>query len=131
MTFNSFEAIQSAWEEAENQRSKGNLLGAYDIYLNILDQRLNSRAQFIAADTTVIQALTDLTILFGQFQVANDLLNGLVGLYQEADNYPPAFFTFLKRIQLALDRGLLTQAYNLLDVLSPQIGQIENIDIIL
>ena len=103
--YNSFEDIQRAWEEVERQRLEGNFLEAYNICFNILYQRLISGANLTGADTIVIQTLADLTILLGQFQVADDLLNGLAGLYQNAENYPLAYFTILKRTLLGVELG--------------------------
>lgn len=127
--FNSFEDIQAAYVAAENERIKGNFLAAYDIYAKILFQRLSNTITFTASDTIIIQSFADLAVLFGHFQVADDLLHGLITLYHQAKNYPLAYFTLLKRIHLALDRGSLRQADILVRSLAPEIGNIESIDI--
>jgi CHAT domain-containing protein len=127
--FNSFEDIQAAYVTAENERIQGNFLNAYDIYANILSQRLSKTSAFTASDTIVIQSFADLAVLFGHFQVADDLLHGLITLYHQAKNYPLAYFTLLKRIHLSLDRGSLRQADILVRSLAPEIGNIESIDI--
>ncbi|MDZ7966375.1 MAG: CHAT domain-containing protein [Nostoc sp. DedSLP03] len=129
LDFNSFDNIQAAYLTAENERMRGNFLNAYDIYANILFQRLSKTSAFTASDTIVIQSFADLAVLFGHFQVADDLLHGLITLYHQAQNYPLAYFTLLKRINLVLDRGSLHQADILVRSLTPEIGNIESIDI--
>jgi hypothetical protein len=84
---------------------------------------------FTQADQIVILSSADFAILFGDWQRADDLLDSLVGLSEECENFPLANFAWLKRIHLALDRGLLHQADNLLQSLTPQIGDIKKIDI--
>jgi hypothetical protein len=128
MKFNSIHEIKTAIQEAEKQREKGNLSKSYHLYLNICSQRL-SAGFFTEADQIVILFSADFAILFGDWQRADDLLDSLVGLSEECENFPLANFAWLKRIHLALDRGLLHQADNLLQSLTPQIGDIKKIDI--
>lgn len=119
--------IKKAIETAENFRSQDRLLEVYKLYFDILRQRLYVPVEFMAEDLFVIHSLADLAILFGDIEAADNLFNGAVGLYQNANNTPLANFTILRRIHLALDRGLLRQADQLLRSLEPQIGNIENI----
>lgn len=123
---NADEMIQ-AIKNAENLRNHGRLLETYQLYRYILSERLFASVEFMAEDLFVIQSLADLTILFGDIEAADNLLNGAVELYQNANNIPLANFTLLRRMHLALDRGLLRQADLLLRSLEPQIGNIENI----
>ena len=132
MTFDSFEDIQAAWEEAELKRTQGDFLGAYEIYCEILFEIISnpylldkSRAVVLI----VILATAELTLLIGDFARADRLFEDLVGLCQQYSNWQLAYFITLKRIQLALDRGLLHLADDLLHSLSPQIGDIYTIEI--
>lgn len=119
--------IEVAVEVAERKRLQGDLNGAYADYQAILAQRVG--ADYIAADLTVLQSLADLAILCGNFQAADELLVGLVGICQQAGNLHWAVFAILKRVHLALDRGQLRQAKDLFDALTPSIGKIQSIDI--
>jgi CHAT domain-containing protein/tetratricopeptide (TPR) repeat protein len=120
-------AIEAAVEAAELKRSKGDICGAYADYQAILAQRIG--AEYIAADLSVIQSLADLAVLCGNFQAADDLLVGLMGICQEAGNVHRADFAVLKRIHLAIDRGKLRQAKLLFAQMAPRIGEIQAIEI--
>jgi len=119
--------IEVAVEVAERKRLQGDINGAYADYQAILAQRVG--ADYIAADLTVLQSLADLATLCGNFQAADELLVGLVGICQQAGNLHRADFAILKRVHLALDRGQLRQARVLFDELTPSIGKIQSIDI--
>jgi molecular chaperone GrpE (heat shock protein) len=121
----SFDDIEAAFQEVEQKRSQGDLLGAYDSCFAIVSQRLS--AQLMDADLVIIHCLADLAILFGQMQAADDLLTGVAGKYQEVGAYHRADFAWLKRIHLALDRGFLNQADELLQAMAPRIGDIRTI----
>lgn len=127
MTLDSFDDIEAAFKEAEEKRSQGDLLGAYDSYFAIVSQRLS--AQLIDADLVIIYCLADLAIFFGQVQAADDLLTGVAGKYKEVGADHHADFAWLKRIHLALDRGFLRQADELLQTMAPRIGDIRTIQL--
>ncbi len=125
MKLDSFDDIEAAFQEVEEKRSRGDLLGAYDSCLAIVSQRLSGR--LIDADLVIIQCLADLAIFFGQVQAADDLLAGSAGKFEEAGAYHRGDFACLKRIHLALDRGLLREADELLRAMAPRIGDIRSI----
>ncbi len=125
MKLDSFDDIEAAFQEVEQKRSQGDLLGAYDSCFAIVSQRLSAR--LIDADLVIIHCLADLAILFGQVQAADDLLAGVAGKYQEVGADHRANFAWLKRIHLALDRGFLRQADELLQAMAPRIGDIRTI----
>ena len=131
MNFRNFQDLNTAWEAAEQQRLAGDFLAAYESYLQILmaliAQSLPQWAE--SAVATIIQATADLTVAMGDFERADRLFENLIYLYESAENYPLAHFTVFKRIHLALERGHLDRSQTLLNTLSPQIGNIENIDI--
>lgn len=136
MSFNSFdkiddEDIERAINIAEYQRSQGNLAKSYNVYCDILIRYLishNSATRFRAIIMMVIHSLADLAIFFGDFEEAEDLLNGATRKYQEVQHFAMAYFTKLKRIDLAIERGE-NLAEKLLRELYPQIGDIETLDI--
>jgi CHAT domain-containing protein len=126
LTYDSFAELEAAHNIAQRKYLQGNLLGAYDDLCQIFIYRLLN-CQLIDADLKVIQFLADLAGLLGQFQAADDLLCGAVGLYEEAKNESSADYTRLRRIQLCLDRGNLRQAQDLLQEMAPRISDINNI----
>jgi CHAT domain-containing protein len=131
MIFENFEDINIAWEKAEKQRCQGDFVGAYNSYLQILSTLVFQGLPKWChnAGAKIIQATADLSILMGDFETADNLLEDLVYWYRSTANHPFADFTLLKRIHLELERGNLDQARELLKSLAPQIGNIENIDI--
>ena len=125
------EDIQRYIEKAEIYRSQGKLAQAYEIYCDILLEYLISQppfAKFTSPIMTAIYSLADLAIFFMDFEPADDLLNGATEIYRRANNFSMDYFTMLKRINLAVNRGD-NLAKDLLQKLSPQIGNIEAIDI--
>lgn len=127
MTFDSFDEVKVAFEAAQARRLHGDLLGAYDHLLEIFTYRLRSN-RLIDADLKVIQSLAELAGLLGEFQGADDLLQGAISLYEDANSYCSADYARLRRIQLCLDRGRLYQARKLLQDMALRIGNIEHID---
>lgn len=127
MSYDNFDELEAAFEIAQTKWQQGNLLAAYDDLSQIFIYRLLN-SQLIDADLKVIQSLADLAGILGEFQVADDLLCGAVGLYQQANSEPLADYANLRRIQLSLDKGDLYQAQKLLQEMSPRIGDINDID---
>lgn len=125
LNLNYFEEIEVAFQEVEKQRNQGDLLGAYKSCLEIVTHRL--AGDLINADLVIIHCLADLAILFGQVEAADDLLTGVAGKYKEVGADQHADFAWIKRIHLALDRGLLEQADQLFQVMAPRIGDIRSI----
>jgi CHAT domain-containing protein len=129
-----FEEIQDYWQRAEQYRINGEFLAAYTLYIKILEGII-SEPEFLNSNqlniSIIILATADLNLLVGNLSGADNLFKLVVDLCQSSDyqNLPVVYFTILKRISLALERGLFFHVKNLLDTLSPQIGNITNIDI--
>ncbi|MEH2024086.1 CHAT domain-containing protein [Nostoc sp.] len=130
MPYDTFVELNTAFELAQTKWLQGNLLGAYDDLCKIFTHRL-LYSRLVDADLKVIQSLADLAGLLGEFQAADDLLCGAVGLYKESKNECLADYTCLRRIQLCIDRGTLDQAQDLLQEMAPRIGDINNIQFVL
>jgi hypothetical protein len=126
LTFDSFEKVKAAFEEAQTRWQEGNLWEAYELLLEIFTSRLLS-GHLIDADLKVIQSLADLAGLFGEFQAADDLLQGAISLYETANSQRWADYTRLRLIQLGLDRGTLSQVRKWFKKMAPRIGDIEDI----
>ncbi len=126
MTFDSFEKVKTAFEAAQTKWHEGNLWEAYELLREIFTSRLLS-GQLIDADLKVIQSLADLAGLFGEFHAADDLLQSAIFLYEAANSQRWADYTRLRRIQLDLDRGALSQARECFQEMAPRIGDIEGI----
>lgn len=127
-----FDALESEVQSAENHFRRGEFNVALDIYTYLLNQRLSSirkgMTTWCAPDLVIIERLVDLSVLFSNFQAADDMLEGMVELNEQAGNRYGADYTSLKRIHLTLGRGLLRDAYELLMAMSPSIGDIHSID---
>jgi len=127
LSYDTFDELKAAFEIAQTKWQQGNLFAAYDDLSQIFTYRLLN-SQLIDADLKIIQSLADLAGILGEFQVADDLLCGAVGLYQEANSESSADYANLRRIQLSLDRGNLYQAQKLLQGMAPRISDINNIE---
>jgi CHAT domain-containing protein len=127
LSYDSFDELNAAFEVAQTKWRDGDLLGAYDDLHQIFTYRL-LHSELIDADLKVILSLADLAGVLGEFQVADNLLCGAVGLYEKANSESSADYTRLRRIQLCTDRGSLHQAQNLLQEMAPRIGNINNIE---
>ncbi|PAX59657.1 CHAT domain-containing protein [Brunnivagina elsteri] len=126
MSYDNFDELEAAFTITQTKWQQGNLFAAYDDLCEIFTYRLLN-SQLIDADLKVIQSLADLAGILGEFQVADDLLCGAVGLYQKANSEPSADYANLRRIHLFLDRGSLYQAQKLLQEMAPRIGDIDDI----
>jgi molecular chaperone GrpE (heat shock protein) len=126
LKFDSFDELNTAFQQAQAKWHQGNLLGAYDLLLEIFTYRL-LYAKLIDADLKVIQTLADLAGLLGEFQAADDLLYGAIAQYEQANSQLQADYTRLRRVQILLDRGDLHQARHQLQVMAVRIGDIESI----
>ena len=126
MSYDTFAQLNAAFNVAQTKWRQGNLLEAYDDLYKIFTYRL-LHSELTDADLKLILSLADLAGLLGEFQAADDLLCGAVGLYEKANSESSADYTRLRRIQLCIDRGNLHQAQNLLQEMAPRIGDINNI----
>ena len=126
MSFDSFDELKDGYELALAKWRQGDLAGAFHLLLEIFTYRL-LYSELIDTDLKVIQSLADLAGVFGEFQIADNLLCGAVGLYENADSECWADYTRLKRIQLSLDKGDLHQSKQLLQEMASRIGDIDEI----
>ncbi|MUG96089.1 CHAT domain-containing protein [Scytonema sp. UIC 10036] len=126
MSYDSFDELNAAFQLAQTKWRQGNLLGAYDDLWQLFTYRL-LHCELIDADLKVTQSLADLAGFLGEFQAADDLLCGAVGLYEQANSESSADYTRLRRIQLCLDIGNLHQAQDFLQGMAPRIGNINDI----
>src|SRR6202023_719689 len=101
-------ALEARVQLAEDRYRGGDFGGALEGYRGILAGRLaagrGSGAHFRAADLVVIERLADLSALFGMFDAADDLLNGMAGLTRSAGNDLAADYAELKRAELSTAR---------------------------
>ena len=80
-------------------------------------------------DLLAIEKLADLIILFGQAAAADDLLLSVKTWYERAGNLYFSDYVSVKRIHIALGRGLLGDALETLREMEPSLGDIESIEI--
>jgi CHAT domain-containing protein len=98
------------------------------MYLDLVTQRLTASQDAFetlgAEDVEITERLSDLAVLFGDLEAVDNLLAGLEALFKGAGNRYGADYISLKRIHLALQRGLLRQAYALLQEMQTSLGDI-------
>ena len=127
-----FEVLEARVQEAENHFRRGEFNVALEIYRDLLARRLSSTLEgattLMAADLVVIERLADLSVFFGAFEAADDLLAGMVALNEKSVNRYGADYTLLKRIHLALGYGHLRHAYELLQNMEDSTGDINAIE---
>lgn len=121
--------LEFAVQEAEQRRRHGDLSGAFESYKTILTKRLIGRQtgqpaveSLKAADLIVMERLAELSVLFGYHEAADNLLNAVAGLCQQADNRYGADYAMLRRIYLAVTLGQVDKALNLLQSLKSTFG---------
>jgi tetratricopeptide (TPR) repeat protein len=100
---------------------------ALNAYTDCLKLRLARREgdqspQFRQGDAVVVERLADLSMLFGWFEVAESLLSGLQGLFDEASNALASMHVSAKRIELALAAGEFRCARSALEALERWTG---------
>jgi tetratricopeptide (TPR) repeat protein len=127
-----FEMLEARVQEAEDHFRRGEFGPAVEIYKDLLAQRLSSRlegaSRFLAADLVIMERLADLSVFFGAFAVADDILAAMVALNEESGNRYGADYALLKRIHLALGHGRLRYAYELLQRMESSTGDIGAIE---
>src|SRR5262245_20560130 len=117
MATGTMEALEAGAQRAEEQWQRGNLAAALAIYRSLLFERLTAKSQrkiaaFISADIVIIDRLADLALLLEYDGAAEQLLESMSDLYTRSGNLYGADYTALKRIHLALERGLLRDAFS-------------------
>jgi hypothetical protein len=127
--------LEARVQQAEDLWRRGEFAEALHEYIRILRERLvDSRhkvagpAALTAADMVVAERVSDLAVLFGHADAADDLLAGVVANVEQAGNVFWADFVRAKRIDLTLGRGLLREAYEMLSEMRPRIGEVREID---
>jgi hypothetical protein len=135
MTKNSKNTIRSKAQKAESEWLDGNLSEAFNIYKDILTQRLTFSEwdgvlieELSAFDMVIIERIVDLTVLFGFFDAADNLLSGMIALNEQAGNRIGSDYAILKRIQMNLGKGNLERAYKSLRNGRADIGDINEIE---
>ncbi len=113
---------------------EGKFKEALKLYTEILSELLyiqekpGSILQFIPQILGIIDRLVDLSVLFGKFRAADDLMESMVKLYeQEGDGYG-IDYVHVKRIHINLMFGNLREAYGILESMSASIGDIHAIE---
>ena len=133
MTSKSHADLEAAAQAAEEQRRQGDTAGALASYQALILQRLtDGRTQgtaletLKAADIVIIDRLVNLATLLGYAEAADNLLDGMEMLNQEAGNRYGADYIRFKRIHLALANGDLQKAYELLRSLEQDTDSLSN-----
>ena len=130
-----FAGLEAAVQEAHNDWLRGNFAASFEKYIAIVDGRLSIAAEsqlpaiaaLGAADIVVIEHLADLARLFGQFEAASDLLEGISLLCNESGNVVSADYLLLKRIDLFIGFGKLDESLTVLEQMKPRIGNVHDI----
>jgi tetratricopeptide (TPR) repeat protein len=125
-------ALEAKVGAAEEASRGGDHAGALKAYRSILTERLADNGgkidHLLAADLVVVDRLADLSILFGLFKAADDLLHAITTLTRSKGNDLAADYAQLKRVELSLARGSVRQAFDQLRELAPRIGDITAFD---
>jgi hypothetical protein len=129
----SFAALEAGVQAGEDAFRAGRYRDALQLYCQLLAGRLRSgnggTSHLSAADLVVVERVAELATLFGLFDAADDLLQGVVELARGAGNDLAADYTLLKRTEISLAKGLVSDAMSQLQELRPRIGDIAAIDI--
>jgi hypothetical protein len=131
----SIEGLEASVQDAHDDWRGGNYAASYQKYLAIVDGRLDIAAKarlsvtaaFGPADLIVIERLSDLARLFGHLEAADDLLEAIRLLASESGNLYLADSLLLKRIDLLLGFGKLDESRELLELMRPRIGNVDEI----
>ena len=134
-SLDSIEGLEAAVQDAHDDWRGGNYAASFQKYLAIVDGRLDIAAKarlpvtvaFGPADLIVIERLSDLARLFGHFEAASDLLEAIRLLASESGNLYLADSLLLKRIDLWLGFGKLDESRELLEIMRPRIGDVDEI----
>lgn len=127
--------IEAKFQEAESYyNEQGKFKEALELYMDILTELLHlqespgNTRELIPSILVVVERLVDLSVLFGRFRAADDLLEGMVGLHeQDRDGYGTDY-TLVKRIHINLLFGHLKEAYGILESMSARIGDIHAVE---
>jgi CHAT domain-containing protein len=128
-----FVALEAEVQAGEDAFRAGRYRDALQLYSQLLARRLRSgnggTSHLGAADLVIVERVAELATLFGHFAAADDLLQGVVELARGASNDLAADYTLLKRTEISLAKGVISDAMSQLQELRPRIGDIAAIDI--
>jgi tetratricopeptide (TPR) repeat protein len=123
--------IGAEFESAEGCFERGDFHGALEGYLALLTERLRiihaATVSFTSADLFVVERLADLALLYHRLQAADDLLAGMAELCLRNRNVFSADYATLKRVQIALARSKIVEAFSLLNSMESRIGSLNSI----
>ena len=121
-------ALEREVREAEAAYARGEYASALDAYRGILKNRLAAHSgsldQLLAADLVIVDRLADLSVMFGLFSAADDLLHAMTTLTRSKGNELAADYAQLKRAELSLSRGAVREAFDRLRELEERVGDI-------
>jgi len=126
--------LEARVQRAEDRWHRGEFAAALHEYTAILRERLLEAGRGVkasaplAADMVVAERVSDLAVLLGHADAADDLLAGVAISVEQAGNVFWGDYIRTKRIDMALARGLTRKAYELLTEMEPRIGDITKID---
>lgn len=122
-------ALEARAQRAEDLWRSGDFASALAEYTATFRERLLSAGLTLtAADMVVAERVSDLALLFGHAEAADDLLAGVAARVEQSGSSFWADFIQTKRIDLALGRGLLREASDILSGMCRRIGDVAEID---
>jgi CHAT domain-containing protein/tetratricopeptide (TPR) repeat protein len=124
---NSIDSLARAVDISEQLKRVGDYVAALRTLNDAVVERCfgEAGANFgqLAVDTIALEKLSDLAILFGETEAADDLLAAITDLYATAGNQYFAIYAKIKRIRLALVDDI-DAAYILLKSLVPELDDL-------
>lgn len=129
-------ALEARVQRAEDLWRRGAFAAALRQYTVILRERLSEARRsldavptFAAADLVIAERVSDLSVLFGYVDAADDLLAGAASAAAQSGNALWADFLRTKRIDLTLNRGRAREAYALLAEMNPRVPDVRGMDL--
>lgn len=125
--------IEAKFQEAETYYyEQGKFEEAREIYTDLLTELSQEDIQrlthLLPAVKIIRERLTDLFVLFGEYEKADCQLEVMIELNEAEGDYYGADYAQVNRIHVNLLAGHLRKAYNLLETLSHSIGDINSIN---
>lgn len=130
MSVDSIDALEARAQRAEDLWRGGDFASALAEYTAALRERLLSDGGLTlnAADMVVAERASDLALLFGQAEAADNLLAGVAARVEQFGNTFWADFIQTKRIDIALARGHMRDAFGILSGMGQRIGDVGEIE---
>lgn len=113
-------AFERALQDAEDALARGEHIGALDRYIALLTDRLptiGASLSLRAMDAVVIERLAELSVLFGNYSAAADLLSALIAAFAAVGNIVSADYARLKLASVRFAEGRLTASRNAIESL--------------